>query len=406
MKIVIPKEVRPHEGRVAASPETVKKLVALGCNVVVEEDAGLSASIPDSLYKEAGAKLSKGGAPLYKDAKVILKVQKPLLEKGKEISHYPKGATVIATLGILNHPEDLNAYKDAGINAVALELVPRITRAQTMDVLSSQSNLAGYRAVLEAASVFDRAFPMMMTAAGTILPAKVLVIGAGVAGLQAIATARRLGAVVMAYDVRAAAKEQVESLGATFIQVDETMNAETSGGYAKEMDEAYKKRQAQKLAETVQKVDVIITTALIPGRPAPLLLTEDMVKSMKPGSVIVDLAVESGGNCSLSEFGKTVEKYGVKIVGPANLVSQIARDASDLFARNIFNLFKLLFDEKEKKIVFSPEDEIVSAILLTHEGKVLRSDLLTKTEEKKVSAKKETPKKASSKNAPTKGKKK
>ncbi len=402
MKIVIPKEIRPHEGRVAASPETVKKLVALGCEVVVEEEAGLSASIPDALYKEAGAKISKGGPAFYKDAKVILKIQKPLLEKGKELSYYPKNSTVIGTLGILNHPEDLNAYADAGINAVALELVPRITRAQTMDVLSSQSNLAGYRAVLEAASIFDKAFPMMMTAAGTILPAKVLIIGAGVAGLQAIATARRLGAVVMAYDVRAAAKEQVESLGATFIQVDGAMDAETASGYAKEVDEAYKKRQTQKLAETVQKVDVIITTALIPGRPAPLLITEDMVKSMKPGSVIVDLAVEAGGNCALSEFGKTIEKYGVKIVGPANLVSQIARDASDLFARNIFNLFKLLFDEKEKKIVFSPEDEIVNAILLTQDGKILRSDLLTKSEEKKLNSKKEAPKKA----APKKGKKK
>jgi NAD(P) transhydrogenase subunit alpha len=396
MKILVPKEKRPYEARVALSPEVVKKLVDMGCGVYVERGAGEGVSFSDQAFQEAGAHLVKHGAEMYKGVQVICKVQRPLPE---ELTHYPEHVVLISTLNILNHKSDLDIYNKHKISALALELVPRITRAQSMDVLSSQSNLAGYRAVIEAAHLYDRAFPMMMTAAGTVFPAKVLVIGAGVAGLQAIATARRLGAVVMGYDVRAAAKEQVESLGASFVEVGASANAEAAGGYAKEVDADYQRRQEAKLKEVAKGVDIIITTALIPGREAPKIITEDILKEMKQGSVVVDLAVEMGGNCVGSSVGKVVEKHGVKILGPANLASQVGRNASELYARNLLNLFKLIYKTDTKKIAFDQEDEIVQSILLTHQGKMLRSDLLAakeSTKTHKTSKAKVPPKKKSS----------
>jgi NAD(P) transhydrogenase subunit alpha len=306
-----------------------------------------------------------------------------------EVSLYEKGTTVVSTVSAMNSPNHLKAYEKAGINVVAMELIPRITRAQSMDVLSSQSNLAGYKAVLDAAEHLDKAMPMMMTAAGTVSPAKVLIIGAGVAGLQAIATAKRLGAVVSAFDVRAAAKEQVESLGASFVEV-EGENAEGKGGYAKEVSAEYKKRQADKLKEELADSDIVICTALIPGRPAPKIITTDMVKGMKPGSVIVDLAVEMGGNCELSEFAKVVVKQGVIIVGHANVPSRLARDASKLYAKNLLNFVTLLFDPESKTLKFKMEDEIIKDATVVLDGKISRDDLKV---EKKAPVKKAAPEK-------------
>tara|TARA_R110002050_G_scaffold294841_1_gene453034 strand:- start:1991 stop:3178 length:1188 start_codon:yes stop_codon:yes gene_type:complete len=387
MKIAVPKELHKDEGRVAASPETVKKYIDMGFEVAVEKGAGLNSSVSDDDFKNAGAKI-QSGKDLYKNANLILKVQKPMLksEGTDEVSLYEKGATVVASVSAMTSPDHLKTYEKSGINIVAMELVPRITRAQSMDILSSQSNLAGYKAVLDATEHLDKAMPMMMTAAGTISPAKVLIIGAGVAGLQAIATARRLGAVVSAFDVRAVAKEQVESLGASFIEV-EGETAEGKGGYAKEVSDDYKKRQAQKLKEELAKSDIVISTALIPGRPAPKIITADMVKGMSAGSVIVDLAVEMGGNCELSEFGKVVEKHGVKIVGHANVPSRLARDASKLYAKNLLNFVTLLFDKEANTLNFNMEDEILKDATVVLNGKINRSDLMpTKTIPKKTAA--------------------
>lgn len=374
MKIAIPKERRIGETRVAASPDTVKKLVGMGFEVIVEKEAGLSASIPDEQYQEAGATIMKDFSSTVSQAQIILKVQSPL-HKGEgeidEISLLPKDAILIGMLSPYTNREQFNYYVKSKITSFSLEFVPRITRAQSMDVLSSQTNLAGYRAIIEASQVFDRAFPMMMTAAGTIAPARVLILGAGVAGLQAIATARRLGAVVSAFDVRAAAKEQVESLGATFVFVEADESGEGSGGYAKEMSEDYKKRQSAKIKEEISKNDIIITTALIPGKQAPLLITEDMVQAMKPGSVIVDMAIEAGGNCNLTELGKVKEKHGVKIVGYPQLATRIPRDSSALYARNILNFLSLLYDKEAKTLKLELEDEILQAAVLTHGGKII-----------------------------------
>jgi NAD(P) transhydrogenase subunit alpha len=370
MKIVVTKEIRAHESRVAASPETVKKLVALGASVTVEKGAGVGSSFLDEDYLKAGATLESGKA-LYKDAKVILKIQRPMLktEGTDELSLYPKGSIVMGHLSSLSHPDQANDYAKAGVQAIALERMPRITRAQSMDILSSQSNLAGYKAVLDATSIFKRALPMMMTAAGTITPARVLVMGAGVAGLQAIATAKRLGAVVSAFDVRAAAKEQVESLGATFVEVENTESGETAGGYAKEMSKDYQKRQAEKIKEVLTTTDIVITTALIPGKPAPRLITKDMLKTMKPGSVIVDLAVEMGGNVEGSAFGKTVDVGHVSIMGPANIASSLATDTSQLFARNVYNFIAAFFNAEKKELTLDPADEIIQAVLLAPQKK-------------------------------------
>ncbi len=378
MKLAIPKERRAHEKRVAATPDTVKKLIALGFDVTVEKDAGLMSSIPDSEYETAGATIASDAAKAYKGADVIFKVQRPLhaAENGEdEMSLIKSGAILIATLSPFADGAMVDAYAKGNITSFAMEFMPRITRAQSMDVLSSQSNLAGYQSVIDAASEFSRAFPMMMTAAGTVAPAKVMVMGCGVAGLQAIATAKRLGAVVSATDVRAAAKEQVESLGGKFVMVDSDEGGETEGGYAKEMSDDYKAKQATLIAETLAKQDIAITTALIPGRPAPTLITKEMVRSMKPGSVIIDLAVESGGNCELSQAGKMVLENGVKIVGHFNYPSRVATDASALYSKNLLNFITPLMDAESKTLNIDWEDEIITGTLLTKDGAIVNERL-------------------------------
>ncbi len=375
MKIAVPKERRPYERRVAITPDMVKKYRALGYEVAVEAGAGAEAFYLDDMYAAAGASIIGDTALLLRDADIVLKVQRPMSEgEGRnELGLLKPGAVLIAMLNPYGARADLDAYARGQITAMSMELMPRITRAQAMDVLSSQSNLAGYKAVLDAAEQFGRAFPMMMTAAGTVPPARVLVMGAGVAGLQAIATARRLGAIVSATDVRPVAKEQVESLGATFVMVEsvETKEAETAGGYAKEMSEDYKRRQAALIAETIKKQDIVICTALIPGRAAPQLVSEDMLRTMKPGSVVIDLAVEQGGNCALSEAGKIVEAYGVRIVGYRNMPSRIAVDASALYARNLLNFVTLISAKTEGNLAIDWKDEIVRAVVLTHQGSVI-----------------------------------
>ncbi len=377
MKIAIPKERRPYERRVAATPDTVKKYRALGYDVAVESGAGIDAACTDEAYSAAGATIVSDTALLLRDADIVLKVQRPMndAEGRNEMGLLKVGALLVGMLNPYGARTDLDLYARGQITSMSMELMPRITRAQSMDVLSSQSNLAGYKAVLDAAEQFGRAFPMMMTAAGTVPPTKLMVMGAGVAGLQAIATARRLGAVVSATDVRPIAKEQVESLGATFVMVesDETKQAETSGGYAKEMSEDYKRRQAELIAETIKKQDVVICTALIPGRAAPNLVSEAMLKSMKPGSVVVDLAVEQGGNCALSEAGKVVEAYGVKIVGYRNVPSRIQIDASALYARNLLNFITLISAKNEGRLAIDWNDDIIRAVALTHQGAIIHA---------------------------------
>jgi NAD(P) transhydrogenase subunit alpha len=375
MKLAIAKERRANEARAAATPDTVKRLKGLGLDVVVEAGAGAGASISDQAYADAGAQIAPDAASALQDADIVLKVSRPMTaaEGGvDEVQLLKRGAILVAMLDPYRNRDLVKALAEQGVTAFAMELVPRITRAQSMDVLSSQANLAGYKAVLDATAEFGRAFPMMMTAAGTVAPAKVFVMGAGVAGLQAIATARRLGAVVSATDVRPAAKEQVESLGASFVMVEseETKQAETAGGYAKEMSEDYKRKQAALVAEHIRKQDVVICTALIPGRPAPRLITADMVRSMRPGSVIVDLAVENGGNCELSEPNKVVEVNGVKIIGWTNVPSRIAVDATALYARNLLNFLGLIV-AKDGTLKIDPEDEIIKGSLLTRDGRIV-----------------------------------
>ncbi len=377
MKVAIPKERRPNEARVAASPETVKKLKALGLDVTVETGAGLGASITDKAYADAGATIAADEAAALADADIVLKVQRPLLPgEGDvdELALIKRGALLFGILNPYNSREAVKAYADAGVDAFAMEFVPRITRAQVMDVLSSQANLAGYKAVVDAASEYTRAFPMMMTAAGTVPPAKAFIMGVGVAGLQAIATAKRLGAIVSATDVRPAVKEQVQSLGGSFVAVenDEFKQAETAGGYAKEMSDDYKRQQAALVAEHIKKQDIVITTALIPGRKAPLLVTAEHVASMKPGSVIIDLAVEQGGNVAGSQAGKTViTDNGVKIVGHVNYPSRIAVDASLLYAKNLLALLTMLHDKEKASVAVNWDDEIVKAIGLTRGGQIV-----------------------------------
>jgi NAD(P) transhydrogenase subunit alpha len=376
MLIAIPKERRAHEPRVAATPDSVKALKALGLDVVVERGAGKAAGFLDEHYEKAGARV---GESVIANADIVLKVQRPLTgSEGDELAGMKPGAKLIGLLAPYAAKDALKAYADKKIDAFSLEMVPRITRAQSMDVLSSQSNLAGYRAVIEAAMHFTRIFPMMMTAAGTLAPARVLVMGAGVAGLQAIATAKRLGAIVSATDVRLAAKEQVESLGGTFVMVqdEETKQAETSGGYAKEMSAAYKEKQAALIAETIKKQDVVICTALIPGRAAPRLVSDAMLQSMKPGSVVIDLAVEQGGNCEGAEAGKTVERHGVKIVGPINMPGYVPADASQLYARNIINFLGLVID-KSGNLSIDWNDEIIKSVALTRDGQIIHPQFLS-----------------------------
>ncbi len=375
MKIAITKERRAHERRVAATPDTVKKFIALGFTVAIEKGAGESSRIPDSDYQTAGVSIESDLAALLRDADIVLKVQRPLLSGESDINELAlikRGALLIAMLSPYTDPSALTQYAQAGITAMTLEFVPRITRAQSMDVLSSQSNLAGYRAVLEAINIYDRAMPMMMTAAGTIAPARVMVLGAGVAGLQAIATARRLGAIVSATDVRAASKEQVESLGGKFVMVEseEVKNAETAGGYAKEMSDDYKRRQAELVAETLKKQDIAICTALIPGRKAPTLINDEMVHSMRPGSVIVDLAAEQGGNCTLTKPGEIVEVNGVSIIGLLNIPSRLSADASALYAKNLLNFITPMVNA-DKQFAVNWQDEIIAATVLTRDGDIV-----------------------------------
>ena len=375
MKIGVPKELRDGETRVAASPDMIRKLVGSGLDVMVETGAGTKAMLPDTIYENAGASIGRDANETYSEADIILKVGAPLVEGEEinELSMMKNGAVLIGLLNPLQNKAAVDAYAQAGITAFAMELLPRISRAQGMDVLSSQSNLAGYKAVIEAAATFGKAFPMMMTAAGTIAPAKVLVLGAGVAGLQAIATAKRLGAVVSAFDVRPATKEQVQSLGAKFIEVAQESGevSETKGGYAKEMNEEYKRKQGALIHETLKTHDVIITTALIPGKPAPELIGETMLKDMKPGSVIVDLAAESGGNCPETEAGKVIVKYGVTLIGYTNMPGRAPVDASALYARNLVNFIAPMIDPETKALAIDRNDEIIAGTLITYEGKIV-----------------------------------
>lgn len=375
MKLAVPKEIWPGEKRVAVTPETVKKLKALGFDVAIEAGAGLDAAIPDDRFVDAGATIAKTMKTTVKDADVIFKVRPPVIEGNtNELTAYKKGAAVVALLEPFDRKDLIEAMAQAGVDGYSMELMPRISRAQSMDVLSSQSNLAGYRAVLDAAHEFGRIYPMMMTAAGTLPPARIVVVGAGVAGLQAIATAKRLGAVVSAFDVRPAVKEQVQSLGGTFIEVedDSAADAETSGGYAKEMSDDYKKKQAEKLKEVLAKTDIVITTALIPGRPAPEIVTADMVAGMKPGSVIIDLAAERGGNVAGVKLGETViTANGVKLIGPENITSSVATDATAMYAKNLLNFITLSVDKDKGALVFNGEDQIIAETRLTHDGKVV-----------------------------------
>lgn len=378
MKIAITKERRPGETRVAASPDVVKKLTGLGFDVTVEKNAGAHASFSDAVFKEAGASIGATESSTCKGADVVLKVRRPICTGEKsELKHYKKGAMLISTLDALTEEKDMAAIAKAGITSFAMELMPRISRAQSMDVLSSQSNLAGYKSVIEGANAFGRAFPMMMTSAGTIAPAKVFIMGVGVAGLQAIATAKRMGAVVTATDVRPATREQVASLGGKFLTIDEDMekDAETDGGYAKEMPAEYFEKQKQVVAEHIKKQDLVITTALIPGRAAPTLVSEAMVKTMKPGAVIVDLAAIAGGNCELSEVNKTVTKHGVTIIGHENLAMTLSEDASSLYAKNLLNFLSPHADKETGSLAFDFEDETVSGTCITKDGKIVHPRL-------------------------------
>ena len=369
--VFVPREVDATEARVAASPETVKRLVGLGFSVIVEKDAGVASRILDADFVAAGASIGKVADAGKAD--VVLKVRRPT---DAELRGYKKGAVVLAAMDPYGNDAAVASMAGAGISAFAMEFMPRITRAQSMDILSSQANLAGYQAVIDAAAEYDRALPMMMTAAGTVPAAKIFVMGAGVAGLQAIATARRLGGVVTATDVRPAAKEQVASLGAKFIAVEdeEFKAAETAGGYAKEMSKEYQAKQAALTADHISKQDIVITTALIPGRPAPKLISAAMVASMKAGSVIVDLAVERGGNVEGAVAGKVVTTAnGVKIVGHLNVPGRVAASSSLLYAKNLFAFLETMVDKEAGAIVVNPEDELVKATLLAHGGKVVHS---------------------------------
>jgi NAD(P) transhydrogenase subunit alpha len=369
MRVAVLAERDPNEGRVAATAETVKKLKALGAEVAVEAGAGLRAGIPDAEFETAGARIASGG-DVVAGADIVLGVRRPDADRVRGTA---PGALVVALMDPYGNDDALRALADTGVSAVAMELVPRITRAQVMDVLSSQANLAGYRAVVDAAAAYGRALPMMMTAAGTVPAARVFVMGAGVAGLQAIATARRLGAIVTATDVRPAAKEQVESLGAKFVAVedDEFKQAETAAGYAKEMSAAYRAKQAALVAAHIAKQDIVVTTALIPGRPAPRLVSREMVCSMRPGSVVVDLAVERGGNVEGARPGEVAEENGVRILGYLNMPGRLAASASALYARNLLAFVDALVDKKSGTLAVNWDDEIVKATVLTRGGAVV-----------------------------------
>jgi NAD(P) transhydrogenase subunit alpha len=364
----------PDEARVAISPEVVKKLIGFGCKVKVQAGAGLRSHFSDELYRTQGAEIAATAAEALSEADVLLKVRRPTTVELKALK---RGAIVAAMLEPYSDAAGLETLAATGVCAFSMELLPRITRAQSMDALSSQANLAGYKAVVNAAALFDRAIPMMMTAAGTVPAAKVFIMGVGVAGLQAIATARRLGAIVSATDVRPATKEQVLSLGAKFIAVEdeEFRQAETQTGYAKPMSQEYQKKQADLVANHLKSQDIVITTALIPGRAAPRLITKSMVESMKPGSIIVDLAAERGGNCELTRPGDTEERNGVRIVGPVNLAGEVAVSASSLYARNLLAFLELVIDKKEKALKVNWTDEIIKGTLVAKDGKIVHRAL-------------------------------
>jgi H+-translocating NAD(P) transhydrogenase subunit alpha len=376
MKIAVARERAEGETRVAITPETASKLIGLGASVVIEKDAGELSRIPDADYQAAGATIAASAEEAVKDADIVLTVRRPA---AAAVAGAAKSALVIGVLDPYGNEKDIEALAKAGVTAVAMEFMPRITRAQVMDVLSSQANLAGYQAVVDAAVHFDRAFPMMMTAAGTVRPAKVFVMGAGVAGLQAIATAKRLGAVVTATDVRAAAAEQVESLGGKFIMTEALKDASGTGGYARELTDTEKAAQAELVAGHISKQDIVITTALIPGRPAPKLVTKAMVESMAPGSVIVDLAAERGGNVELTQPGKVIVNKGVTIIGYANMAGRIPTSASQLYARNLLSFLETLIDKKEKKLAINWDDELVKATVLTRDGAVVHPNIKVDT---------------------------
>jgi H+-translocating NAD(P) transhydrogenase subunit alpha len=368
MKIAVLKETAAGETRCAAIPETVKKFAALGAEVALERGAGGGASIPDAEFEAAGAILA-GRDEALRGAEVILCVDGP---DPASLSGAQSGALIVGALDPLRRREAIDGYAAAGLDALAMEWMPRITRAQSMDILSSQSNLAGYKAVVDAAATYGRAFPMMMTAAGTISPTKVFVMGVGVAGLQAIATAKRLGAQVSATDVRAATKEQIQSLGAKPIFVENVagIEGEGVGGYATETSPEYQKAQAELVSGHISKQDIVITTALIPGKPAPRLISDTQIATMRPGSVIVDMAADAGGNVEGTVAGESVEKHGVTIIGASNLARTLAADASALFARNLYNFLSAFWDKEQGRLVLPDDDEIVKAIRLTHGGKV------------------------------------
>ncbi len=372
MKIAVLKEAAG-EARCAAIPETVKKFIALGADVAVESGAGEAASIADSDFEAAGAKVGSRNDVL-KGAAIVLAINGPDPQTLKDAE---KGAVLVGALDPLRRKDDVEAYAAAGLEALAMEWMPRITRAQSMDILSSQSNLAGYKAVVDAAATYGRAFPMMMTAAGTVSPAKAFVMGVGVAGLQAIATAKRLGAQVSATDVRSATKEQIQSLGAKPIFVENVagIEGEGTGGYATEMSEEYQKAQAELVSGHIAKQDIVITTALIPGRPAPRLISDAQIASMRPGSVIVDLAAEAGGNVEGTVSGENVVRHGVTIIGATNLARSLASDASALFARNLYNFLSAFWDQEQGRLVLPDDDEIVKAIRLTQGGKIVNERL-------------------------------
>lgn len=374
MKIAVLKELAEGELRVGATPETVKKFVALGASMAVESGAGTGASIADSDYEAMGA-TTGSRADIIKDADILLGVQGP---DPASLDGIKQGAWLVASLNPFGERDRVDAYAKLGIDALAMEFMPRITRAQSMDILSSQSNLSGYKAVLLAAAEYGRAFPMMMTAAGTVSAAKCFVMGVGVAGLQSIATARRLGAQVSATDVRSATKEQIESLGAKpiFVESVEGIEGEGSGGYATEMSEEYQKAQAELVSSHIAKQDIVITTALIPGRAAPRLISDEQIATMKAGSVIVDLAAEQGGNVEGAVPGETVEKHGVKIIGAQNMPATMAADSSALFARNLYNFLSAYWDEEAKRPVLPDDDEVTVGIRLTKDGAVVNERLL------------------------------
>ena len=379
MRIAVPSETQGNETRVAATPDTVKRLIGMGADFVVQSGAGLSSGITDSEFETAGAKIASSAADTVRDADIVLQVRRPVADAMHGVK---PGAIVLAVMDPYGNEAELQKLADAKVSAFAMEFMPRITRAQTMDVLSSQANLAGYRAVVDGAAEYGRALPMMMTAAGTVPAARIFIMGVGVAGLQAIATARRMGGVVTATDVRPATKEQVESLGAKFLAVEdeEFQQAQTAGGYAKEMSKEYQAKQAELTASHIAKQDIVITTALIPGRPAPKLISADMVKSMRPGSVIVDLAVERGGNCELARPGEVfVTDNGVKIVGHLNVPGRLAATASSLYAKNLFAFIETMIDTEKKELAVNWDDELVTATLLTRDGAVVHPNFQPKS---------------------------